>query len=271
MKKTGEGRPPLTLVRGSWPASPDNAPACSLRVWLQQAEADPLKGNSDLRNAARRLLNDPDMRLTWKALSARGDQSLQVFFCVRDAIRRAHEEVSVRKGPRDEQAAYDRVSRLAAELREAIEASPLPRRSSGLVSLTGNHGVPTAELWIAWREGDESTQAPGYTMSFVKMLDILQQMVHSNMSGLPPRALKRQRERPLNTAFVRWLNWLLGAPGPTHVARISNAVLGSTFDKNDVRAMLRDQPAAFNKPRPDRLRRALDKTAREEIENGRST
>src|SRR5574337_1669649 len=159
-----------------------------------------------------------------------------------------------RAGVRDEAQALDRVARKVAELRDAIERSPLPADSATLGNITGRR-VPAAQCVLFWRDiPDPSIDLPAYHLSIVGLLDAADRMLDEHRAGLAPRAVLRHRDRPAAAAFVRWADWLMGRAfgerPPGALAHLANAALdlADPLGPDDVRAILKDSPEAFTAP-----------------------
>jgi len=200
----------------------------------------------DWRVLATRLAEHDDIDRAWAELRKHGGGAMTVFRDVKNAFRLANQEV-MRPSSADEAAQFDRVVRLARELRAAIEQSPLPKDSACLRSLT-KEGAPDVMLMVGWRDLRDDGYELGYPLAIVDVLDLAIELAEFYRKALPVRSIARHKGNPLVSAFVRWLAYFfsksLGAELHGTIARVANAALdlSDPLDKNRVQAILKDAP-----------------------------
>jgi len=185
------------------------------------------------------------MPKVWRAVG--GEGAMLVFTAACNAGDKAWAELNRR--PSDEESeGLQRVVDALNRAKEAVEQSPLPRRSAVLMQVTGaKEPVP---VWLGWR--DEPT-GMGPSMTLTGFLDTVADLVRQYEAKLPIRSVRRVRADPEASAFVRWLNWFLAERSipvtPTKLAIITNAALGrhdeGALTESGIRAILRDMPEQF--------------------------
>lgn len=215
-----------------------------LIAWL----ASEKRATKHARMLARRLAEHPGMRAAWRKLRKHGDVVLPVFDDVFAALAEANKEIT-RLPRKDEREQLARVKRIASELKRAIEHSPLPRNSAALVTLQRDYAAPFS-LWVGWRDlKPNADKSPVPIVTFVELLDLLPGMVDIHAGILRPRAVARQRDMPLESAFVRWLavcfRKRFGDAPPGTLAVFASAALDRQIDRKAVERILKTSPAAF--------------------------
>lgn len=219
--------------------------AAALRAWLR---ANP-RAPRAWRELAERAVTAGDSDL-WPA----GVDPMPLYVAARDALRQASTETS-RLTDEEETAALDDVARAIDALRQAIERAPLPRWEATMCILNGGR-LPDAELLIGWRDMPENMLAGAYSTSVTDMLRVADELLRKHRAALPPRAVKRHRDRPAAVAFVRWMDFFSHrmelATKPKTVAAWCGVALGETLTARDVRTILRDTAEELkprNRPR----------------------
>lgn len=217
----------------------------TLNTWGGENKGAPLYW----RQLADLLANHHDMPEAWAELGKRGDVVMPFFSCVCKAFKAAAKE-AVRQTATEERAQLERVRRLTGELKMAIEQSPLPRGWAKLMELTAHDEKP-AMLWLGWRDLQESGLGFGYQLAIVEVLDRAAELLDSHIAALPPRAVKRHRDKPHIVAFIRWLTFYVshefGEELHGTVARVATAVFDQAepLTKRDVESILKDRPPEF--------------------------
>ena len=223
-----------------------------LGAWWRENDSAP----SDWRVLAKWLAESQYMPAAWSQLRKHGDVALAVFSDVRRAFRDSNREV-MRESPRIERQKLRRVATLAHKLKAAIEASPLPKNTTGIYELQ-SQAHPPVVIALGWRDLNPAVHDRlGHPVAIVNILDTVVEMVEGFEKALPARAVVRHRVDPLMSAFVRYLTWLFvdrfGCEHQGTVAAIANAVLqpSDPMTKQSVQAILKDSPQPF---RPKRKR-----------------
>ena len=221
-----------------------------LAQWLLN-NPKPVDADTAIRHAIlKRTAVDGDMPRAWLELEKRGIDLLWFITLVESAYKNARREVSRQpSGEVDREIAT--VRRLIAELKVAIERSPLPAKRCAPRELNCS-GLPSVEILMGWR--DIETQGDFWrmhTLSVFDMLDVASELVEEFENSQPPRAVLRHATRPEVTAFVRWLGFRIRQEFqcelPGTLARIANAIyrLQNPLDKQSVKDILRGTPAPF--------------------------
>lgn len=254
-KKARPGGPAKTGRAKAGAAAPasDCPEGAFLAAWWPANASAP----SDWRVLAKHLSEDQGMRTAWAALRKHGDVAKPVFSDVRSAFLAANREV-MREPATIERRKLQLVSRLARELKTAIEQSPLPRNTTSRYLDLQSRDLPPVEVRLGWRDLQAEVHDHfGYSVAIVDFLQTVGEMVNTFEESLPARAVARHRVDPLMSAFVRHLAWLFvkrfGREYQGTVAAIANAVLhpAEPMTKQSVQAILKDSPAPF---RPQRKR-----------------
>lgn len=219
-----------------------------LREWVA---ANP-RAPAPWRALAVRLAHYHEAGALWAQVQPLGATPLQIMALARDALARSTDEVQ-RPSESDEDRALDRVGKKLAELREAIERSPLLRDPAAMRGITGP-GLPEVLLALSWSPRSEVDGFPAYRGSIVEFLAVAREMLDTHRARRAPRAVLRHRDRPATAAFVRWADWLMcrafGERPPAALAHLANAALdlADPIGPDDVRAILKDSPEAFTAP-----------------------
>lgn len=233
--------------------TPADVARVALLKWRQANSGAPV----DWRAVARRIATHSDMPPAWEELARRGVAPLAMLSFATNALDSAAKETR-RQTASEERAGIERVVRLARELRDAIEESPLPRGWAKYVTFAESENA--APLLVGWRDIDSLAEDhEGFCPAFsiCDVLELAEELAQAHLNGLPPRSMARHRgkgARPLQVAFVRWLAWgfgvRLGRELRGVVARVATAVFdGSPLTKRDVDVILKDRPPSFVPPK----------------------
>lgn len=231
----------------------DQSPASELLAWRDENPMAP----SEWRSLAAKLGNDRELIPAWVQLRRKNIPALHFFSLITTAYEAAISEMQ-REPEANESAKLARVTRLATELKAAIEESPMPRQS-GAVATLACEGLPAVQMLISMRD-DLPANGWGmghYPLSVAWMLDRAIELVKKYEACLPPRAVTRRRSRPEVAAFVRILVFLVmrefGSGLHTTVARVATSIFDlqdwEPLDQAAVQVILRDTPAAFSRPK----------------------
>lgn len=218
-----------------------------LKDWLEKNQQAP----RFWRALAQRLATHHDMPSAWRELAKHGDVVMPMFSIVHTAFEQAAAETR-RQSTKEETTQLQRVRKLALQLKEAIEQSPLPRNSTKMYTLLCENR-PEAHLMLGWRDLQQNGFGLGYPLSIVEVLDIAVHLLDEHVQNLPLRSVKRHHKRPQVAAFVRFLAWHFGRRFGKEmhgtVARITTAVFDISktdpLDKKGVQAILKNRPVAF--------------------------
>lgn len=195
-------------------------------------------------------------------LDVNGAEVMPIFGDIARALEAATAEVS-RQPSREEKESVEKVIRLAKDLKEAIEQSPLPRDWGKWATLTSN--ADNLVVAVGWRDMRTDGYGVGHSIEIVKVLDWAVDLAEAHIFALPPRSIVRHRDRADVSAFVRWLAWLfgvkLGKELRSEIALVASAVFEKkhptmSLTKRDIDNILKDRPQEFVPPLKGRRRAA---------------
>lgn len=206
---------------------------------------------------ARRLTAARELDSAWAQLRRQKIPVLQFFSLVTTAHESAISEGS-RPKSKAEKAKLDRVARLAVELKQAIEDSPLRRQSAACTTLACD-GLPEVPILLSMRD-DLPSDGWGmnhYPLTVFWVLDRAVDLVNKHEAKLPPRAVARRGSRYEVVAFVRVLSFLLSGEFGKELHATVGVVASVLFDldatepldKAAVQGILKDAPPAFRRPK----------------------
>lgn len=221
------------------------SPRDELRAWVRENPRAP----AWWRALALRIADyDADAEL-WASLPARlRREPLFAFSLARNALAVADAEMARPREASEEDAALQRVADALRELERAIAAAPLEPGRGWLRELRAQ-GLPPIVLRFGWRglADDEDANALGHPVSVVDVARAARELLEDERAQRAGRWVKRRRELPRATAFVRHLHAAseralgeaLTADALAHLANAAmddpDALLGGA----DVRRMLR--------------------------------
>lgn len=215
--------------------------AASLRAWLQDNPRAP----QAWRDLADRAIRSDDPHL-WPP----GVEPVPMFVAAKDALHQALVETA-RQPPAEEEADLEAVARAIAALRDAIERAPLPRGSATLGVITGG-GLPVQKMLVGWRDVPDNLVPGAYATSIVNMLEAADRLLVQHRDGRNVRAVQRHRDRPTDTAFVRWLDYIARRRelpvSASALAAWCRVATHAALDARDVRVMLKDSPPELKVP-----------------------
>lgn len=220
-------------------------PSDALRQWLHGNPAAP----ASLRYVVSKMVSFHDADALWAEFAQHGDVVNAVCHDVRVAWDAQKAEMR-RQPPKEESDALALVGKRLKELRDAIEAAPLPKAWSTIATITAE-GMPDVPLRVGWRDLPDSRalSAFGYPITVLEVLDLASRLLDQHRVAMPARAVgKHKRDgRPDIKSFVTQLDHLLAARfsgQPMHgaVAHIVNALFDLVDEPKDasaIRDMLR--------------------------------
>lgn len=209
---------------------------------------------------AEALASSLEMQSVWRLVPK--NQGKRFLSSVYAALGDAERELARQQSPQEEAKGFEDVRHAARKLKQAIEASPLPRKSAVLLSVVDDGGPGI--MWVGWR--DKALGVPGCSIAMPEFLDQLIELVSEHEKGLPARAVQKRKGEETAKAGIalRWLYYRLKKGGfefgHTNLAHIVRAaypelqhVSDDTFKKQFVRT---EEPFNWGAPTPLRGRKA---------------
>lgn len=235
--------------------SADHDPSQVLQTWL----TDNPRAPGCWHDIARRVVHYREVTALWELPAPMRREPLTVLDAATMAFEQARDEIE--QAPTTEvDHGLDAVARALANLREAVELSPLPRGVETLTVLSAA-GLPDVHIRLGWRAAldDDTVNRFGYPLSLLQVIAACESMLASQRTerANAARAVRRQRAMPMQTSFVARMAMSLQRRFPAAyddmpaavLAHWCNAALDLADDPVDaafVRRVLNRAPPPFN-------------------------